>query len=139
LADVALAAAGVAGEEWRAVEDDADTAAALLGRAYLREHVLQEEQRAVVDARQPGAEAAVVAESLGFVRDVLLLLFPLHAEGRIGEHIVEGALLALGVAVEAVLGEGVAEDDVVGVLAFDEHVGLADRPGFVVPVLPEQV
>ena len=62
LADVALAAAGVAGEERRAVEDDADAAAAVLRRAHLGEHVLEEEQRAVVDARQPGAEAAVVAE-----------------------------------------------------------------------------
>ena len=51
-ADVALAAAGVAGEERRAVEDDADAAAAVLGRAHLGEHVLEEEQRAVVDARQ---------------------------------------------------------------------------------------
>ena len=71
--------------------------------------------------------------------DVLLLLLPLHAEGRIGEHVVEGALLAVGVAVEAVLGEGVAEDDVVGVLALDEHVRLADGPGLVVPVLAEQL
>jgi hypothetical protein len=54
-------------------------------------------------------------------------------------HVVEGALRAVGVAVEAVLGERVAEDDVVGVLAFDEHVGLAERPRLVVPVLAEQV
>ena len=64
LADVALAAAGVAGEERRAVEDDADAAAAILGSAHLREHVLQKEERAVVDARQSRAEAAVVAECL---------------------------------------------------------------------------
>jgi hypothetical protein len=42
-------------------------------------------------------------------------------------------------AVEAVLGEGVAQHDVVGVLALDEHVRFADRPGLVVPVLAEQV
>ena len=48
-------------------------------------------------------------------------------------------MLALGVAVEAVPGEAVAEDDVVGVLALDQHVGLADGPGLVVPVLAEQV
>ena len=59
LADVALAAAGIAGEQRRAVEDDADAAAALLGCAHLREHVLEEEQRAVVDAGQSGAEASV--------------------------------------------------------------------------------
>ena len=70
--------------------------------------------------------------------DEALLLLPLHAEGRIGQHVVEGDLLAVCVAIEAVLGEGVAEDDVVGVLALDQHVGLADRPGFVVPVLAEE-
>jgi hypothetical protein len=100
--------------------------------------VLQEEQRAVVDARQAGAEATAVAQGLGLVLDVPLLLLPLHAEGRVGQHVVEGAL-ALGVAVEAVPGEGVAEDDVVGVLALDQHVSLADGPGLVVPVLAEQV
>ena len=97
--------------------------------------MLQEEQGAVVDARQAGAEAAAEAEGVALALDVALLLLPLHAEGRVGEHVVEGPLLAVGVAVEAVLGEGVAEDDVVGVLALDQHVGLADRPGFVVPVL----
>jgi len=30
--------------------------------------------------------------------DVLALLLPLHPEGRVGEHVVEGALLALSVA-----------------------------------------
>ena len=88
---------------------------------------------------RPGAEATVVSEDSRLVLDVPLLLLPLHAERRVGQHVVEGALLAVGVAVEAVLGEGVAENDVVGVLALDEHVRLADRPGFVVPVLPEQV
>ncbi len=38
------------------------------GALHLREHVLEEKQRAVVDARQSGAETAVVAE-----RVVLLL------------------------------------------------------------------
>ena len=108
------------------------------GGAHLRDHVLQEEQRAIVDARQARAEAAVVAERVALVLDVLLLLLPLHAEGRIGEHVVERPFLAVGVAVEAVLGEGVAEDDVVGVLALDEHVGPADGPGLVVPVLAEE-
>ena len=137
-ADFALAAAGVAGEEGRAVEDDGDAAAAVLRGAHLGQHVLEEEKRAVVHARRARAEAAAEAERVALLLDVALLLLPLHAEGRIGEHVVEGPFLAVGVAVEAVLGEGVAEDDVVGVLAFDEHVGFADGPGFVVPVLAEE-
>ena len=64
LADVALAAAGIAGKKRRAVEDDADAAAAFLRRAHLGKHVLEEKQRAVIDARQAGAEASVEAEVL---------------------------------------------------------------------------
>jgi hypothetical protein len=36
--------------------------------------VQQEEQRAVIDARQSGAEAAFIAERITLVLDVLLLL-----------------------------------------------------------------
>ena len=138
-ADVALAVARVAGEQRRAVEHDGDAAAAVLRRAHLREHVLEEEQRAVVDARQAGAEAAVVAERFGLPLDVAALLLPLHAEGRVGEHVVEGPPAAPVVVCEGVPREGVPEADVVVVLALDEHVGLADRPRLVVPVLPEEV
>ena len=101
--------------------------------------MLQEEKRAVVDAWQPRTEAAAVTERLRLVLDVLLLLLPLHSEGRIRQHVVESALLAIGVAVETVFREGVPEDDVVGFLALDQHVGLADRPGLIVPVLTEEV
>jgi hypothetical protein len=73
------------------------------------------------------------------ILDIALLLLPLHAEGRIGEHIVESPFLPVAGPVEAVLGEGVAQDDGVCILAFDEHVGLADGPGFVVPVLTEEL
>ena len=135
--DVALAAAGVAREQGRAVEHDGEATAAGLGRAHFRQHVLQEQQRAVVDARQPRAEPAGIAEGLGLVPNRLALLLPLHAEGRVGQHVVEGPRPARVVGPEGVRGEGVAEMDVVRVLALDEHVGLADRPGFVVPVLAE--
>ena len=70
--------------------------------------------------------------------DELLLLLPLNAEGRVGEHVIEGDPAALGIALERVSREAVAEPDVVGVLALDQHVGFADRPGLVVPVLAEQ-
>ena len=138
-ADFAFAAAGVAGEEGRAVEDDGEAAAAVLRGAHLGQHVLEEEERAVVHAGRARAEAPAKAEGVALVLDVALLLLPLHAEGRIGEHVVEGPFLAISGAVEAVLGEGVAEDDGVGVLALDEHVGLADGPSFVVPVLAEEL
>ncbi len=60
-ADFRFAAAGVAGEERGAIEDDGEAAAALLGIAHFREHVLKEEEGAVVHPRGAGAEAAIVA------------------------------------------------------------------------------
>jgi hypothetical protein len=73
--------------------------------------VQQEQQRAVADARQAGAEAAVEALLLVLLADFLLDLLPLHAEGRVGQHVVE---LLAG---QAVVAERVAEDDVGDVLA----------------------
>ena len=101
--------------------------------------MLEEEERAVVDARRASAEAPAEAERVALLLDVALLLLPLHAERRIGEHVVERPFLAVAGPVETVLGEGVAQDDGVGILALDEHVGLADCPGFVVPVLAEEL
>ncbi len=92
--------------------------------------VQQEQQRAIADARQAGAEAAVEALLLGLLADLLLDLLPLHAEGRIGEHVVEV------LAGQAVVGERVAEDDVGDVLPLDQHVGLADGVGLGVQLLP---
>ena len=63
--------------------------------------------------------------------DVALDLFPIHAEGRVGEHVVE--LLA----VELIGGEGVAEFDVRDVLALNQHVGLADGVALRVQLLTE--
>ena len=101
--------------------------------------MLQEEQRPVVDARGARAKAPGKTEGVGLLVDVFLLLLPFHAKGGIGQHVVEGPPVAVGVTVKAVGGEGVAEDDIVGVLALDQHVGLAHRPSFVVPVLAVKV
>ena len=61
------------------------------GALHLADHVLEEEERAVVDAGQAGAEATVEAELLVLVLDLLLDLLPLDAEGRVGEQVVERA------------------------------------------------
>ena len=58
---------------------------------------------------------------------------PVDAVGRVGEAVVEGA------SGEQVVGEGVAELDVSGVLALGDHVALADGVGLVVDLLPVQV
>ena len=137
---------GVAGEERRAIEDDADArafAAHRRGRGlHLRDHVEQEEQRAIIDARQAGAEAAVEAELFVLLGDVVLLRLPLHAKGRIGQHVVE-LLVRVAVAIdEAFLGfagaQGVAEDDVLHVLALDHEIRAADGVGLGIVFLAEE-
>ena len=95
--------------------------------------MLEEQERAVVDARQPGAEAAVEAERLVLGLDVVLDLLPLDAERRVGEQVVERSP---GV---AVLGERVAVGDVGGVLALEHHVGAADGVGLGVELLAEHL
>ena len=98
--------------------------------------MLEEEERAIVDAGDAGAEAAVVALVVVLLEDGVFFDFPLHAEGRVGEHVVELVIgeVILGLAVA----EGVAEFDVVERVAFDEHVGAADGVGFGVVVLAKE-
>src|SRR5690606_13132034 len=131
--DLALAASGIAGEQRRSIEDDRDTAPAFLRGAHLRDHVLEEEERPIVDPRGAGAEAACEAERVALVFDDLLHLPPGHAERRVRQHVVEPLT---GVAVGA---ERVAEDDVLGVLPLDEHVRLTDRVALLVQLLPEDL
>ena len=70
---------------------------------------------------------------LGLLADLVLDLLPLHAERRIGEQVVEALALVV------VLGEGVAERDVRGVLALEHHVGAADGVGLGVQLLAEDL
>lgn len=64
------------------------------------------------------------------VLDLVLDLLPLHPERWVGQHVVEG------LAGVAVVGEGVAEGDVLRILSLDHEVGPADRPRFGVQLLP---
>jgi hypothetical protein len=82
---------------------------------------------------RPGAEAALEAEFLMFALDHVGLRLPLDAEGRVRQQAIE--LLAR----QAVLGEAVAELDVLGILPLDHHVRAADRESLVVVVLPENL
>ena len=134
-ADLALAAARVAGEERRAVHDDGDPRAALGRRPHVREHVQQEQELAVADARQARPEAAGGAAVVLGAHRVHVAL-PVLAVGRVGDHVVEAAP---GV---AVVREGAAEDDPLGVAAvlrLHVEVGLADGEGLGVDLLAEQV
>ena len=103
----------------------------------LIDHVLQKEQRAVVHARQPGAEAATEAARVVLLLDLLPLLLPVHAEGRIGEEVVEGLVG------ELILGEAVAVPDVVTgavvVHLLHQHVRRRGGEGALVVVLPVHV
>src|SRR5689334_20717875 len=94
--------------------------------------MLQEQQRSVADARQASAKAAGVAQAVELVADRLLDLFPLDAKGWVREHIVE--LLPN----QAIVTKRVAKLDICRVMAFDHHIGFADRIGFGVDLLPKQ-
>ena len=78
---------------------------------------------------RPGPKRPLKPMLLGLFANHGFDLLPLHAEGRIGKHVVEDFRQ------QAVGGEGVAEDDVGDVLALDEHVGLADGVGLGVQFL----
>ena len=122
-----------AGEQRRTVEHDRDAAAALavrVDRAHLRQHVLQEQQRPVVDAWQPGTEPPAEPQRLVLGLDLLLHFLPLHPERRVGQHVVERPALV------AVVAERVAEHHVLRNLPLDHQVGPADRPRLRVQLLP---
>ncbi len=87
-ADLALAAAGVAGEERRAVHDDREPRAAVLRVLGVREQVQQEQELPVTDPRQAWAEPAG-RTALVFGLDGVLVALPILAVGRIGDQIVE--------------------------------------------------
>ena len=102
--DVALAAAGVAGEQAGAVvhRGDARADAGLARRLHLADHLHQEQQLAVAGAGggvlhffvapvvlEPDLEARV--DDLAILLDELLLAGPALAVGRVGEHEVEAA------------------------------------------------
>ena len=95
-ADVALALAGVAGEERRAVVHLGDAAAERRAVLHLGEHVGQEEHLAVAGAGDERVlRIARVLDDEARVLDAVLAAHPLEvalpalAVGRIGEHEVE--------------------------------------------------
>ena len=57
--------------------------------------------------------------------------FPVHAKGRIGEHVIKPFVP------QTIYRKGITELDIGRVLPFDQHVGFADRVGFRVDLLPE--
>ena len=68
----------------------ASAASALGGGLHLGDHVLEEQEAAVVDPGQAGAEAPVEARACrASLRIDVFDLLPLHPEGRIGEQVVE--------------------------------------------------
>ena len=134
-ANLALAAARVAREQRRAVHDDGDPRAALGPTADVRQHVQQEQELAVADARQARSEAAGRAPVVLVAHRVLVAL-PVLAVGRVGDHVVEAG------AVVPVVRKRAAEDDVVRVppvAGLHEEVRLADGERLRVHFLAEQV
>ena len=125
-ADLAGAAARVAGEQRRAVLYDRHPAL----RRQLRKAVQNEQLLAVGDLRQARREPAQLALR-GLRLHRLLLPLPVDAKGRVADAVLEG------VAGELVVGQGVAEPHVVRVAAANHHVRLGDGEGRGVELLAE--
>ena len=92
---------------------------------------MQKEERAVRDARQTGTETPGKTFEGMLVIDFGFDLFPVDAEGGIGEHVVEL------VGVELIVTEGVAELDAADILPLDQHIRFANGIGFGVQFLAE--
>ena len=125
-ADLAGAAARVAGEQGRAVLNDRHFAAV----GQLCEPVEHKELLPVGYFGQAGRKAAQLALLVLGLHGLLLPL-PVDAEGRVGDDVLEG------VAGELILGQGIAEAHVVGISAADHHVCLGNGEGGGVEFLPE--
>ena len=89
----------------------------------------QEQQRSIAHPRQAGTEAAGVAQVAVLGVHRFLHHLPLHAEGRVGQAVVE----ALGG--QLVVAERVAQLQVAHVVALDQLVGHADGVGLGVQLL----
>ena len=95
--------------------------------------MLKKEELAVRNVRQARAEAAFLAQGRGFFPDRLLIFLPIHAIGRIGQHVVKAPVLV------GVLGQRVTEGDVFRVVTRHQHVGLADAKRLAVQLLAEKL
>ena len=126
LPDVAGPAAGIAAEQGRAVLDNGHLALVCqLGKAVQHKKLL-----AIADLGQTGGKTPHLAPG-GFGFHRLLLPFPVDAEGRVGDDVLEGESGKL------ILRQGVTEPHIVGVAAPDHHVRLGDGEGGGVELLPE--
>ena len=122
-------------------EDDRESRAVLLlGRSHrleLVDHVLEKEERAVVDPGQPGPEPPVEAALVVLALDLLLLLLPVDAERWVREEVV------VALAGELVVGEAVSVLDVLAsaivVDLLHQHVGCGRGEGALVVILPVDV
>ena len=95
--------------------------------------MLQEKKRAVVDPRQAGPEPATKALLVMLPLDKVGLGLPLHAKGRIGQHVIE--LFAR----KTIVGKAVAIGDMLDVLSLDHHIRPAYGIGLGVVVLTENL
>lgn len=126
LPDVAGPAAGIAAEQGRAVLDNGHLAIVCqLGKTVQHKKLLS-----IADLGQTGGETPHLAPGgLGF--HGFLFPFPVDAEGRVGDDVLEGE------AGELILRQSIAEPHIVGVAAADHHVRLGDGKSGGVELLPE--
>src|ERR1700733_2826184 len=134
-ANFAFATPGIPCEQRRAIHDDRDARAALLGLFGVREHVQKEEKLAVTDARKPWCESPCCTPLVLSSHGVFVTL-PILSVRRIRDQVVER------LAGMAIVRERAAIGDIVRIApgrVFYEEIGLGDSPCLRIYFLAEQV
>ena len=100
-------------------------------------HVLEEQHGAVLDVREASTEPPVVAPRVVFLFNGLLSGVSTPHRREDWQACSQMSILRPSWRhLVAVFDQTVAEDDVVGVFSFDEHVGFAHSPRVIVVILP---
>ena len=140
-ANLALSAAGTAGKERRAVKNNGQTRAVLvllgLVRLKLAEHMLQEEQRAVVHPWQAGPESSAKAQLFMLALHHALLFFPVHPKRRVGQQIIELPFCFRVPGRIAVVQQRITKADIAVLIALHEQVRGRNSIGARIEILSE--
>src|SRR5262249_39859392 len=111
LSDITLARSGATRKQERAAEDDGQARAVFSfvrpHRLEFADHMLEEQEGAVVDSWETGAKAARETKLFVFPLDFPLLFLPIYPERGVGEEIVKGLIA------ELIFREAVTETDVI--------------------------
>src|SRR5580700_136832 len=100
---------------------------------HLRQHVLEEQQRSIVDPRRPGAESSREPQMVALIFYSPPYPLPLRAERRIGHQVIEATLIPR--ARMLVIAQRVTQLDTIGTHSPEHHIRAADRISLAIDLL----